>query len=139
MKDAWASGTAARAATTVDRTIPSLFTCPRVPAARPPCHPSAGGCQPYIRIVVRVRFAPSPTGSLHLGGALSAVANRAFADEHGGRFLLRIDDTDATRNVDGGAEAIVADLEWLRGPWGEGPLRQSGRFPRHPPAAHLNR
>ena len=63
--------------------------------------------------MVRVRFAPSPTGSLHLGGALSAVANRTFADEHGGTFLLRIDDTDEARNVEGGAEAIVADLEWL--------------------------
>ena len=47
--------------------------------------------------MVRVRFAPSPTGSLHLGGALSAVANRRFADEHGGRFLLRIDDTDPAK------------------------------------------
>ena len=63
--------------------------------------------------MVRVRFAPSPTGSLHLGSALSAVANRSFADEHGGVFLLRIDDTDAARNVEGGAEAIVEDLAWL--------------------------
>src|SRR3954451_9735764 len=87
--------------------------------------------------MVKVRFAPSPTGSLHLGGALSAVANRHFADENGGRFLLRIDDTDTTRNVDGGAEAIVADLEWLGVTWDEGPLRQSERFTRHREAAHL--
>src|SRR4051794_8245359 len=87
--------------------------------------------------MVKVRFAPSPTGSLHLGGALSAVANRHFADENGGRFLLRIDDTDAKRNVDGGAEAIVADLEWLGVTWDEGPLRQSERFTRHREAAHL--
>src|SRR5436305_5930186 len=87
--------------------------------------------------MVKVRFAPSPTGSLHLGGALSAVANRHFADEHGGRFLLRIDDTDAARNVDGGAEAIVADLEWLGVAWDDGPLRQSERFTRHREAAHL--
>ena len=60
--------------------------------------------------MVRARFAPSPTGSLHLGGALSAVANRRFADDHGGSFLLRIDDTDQARNVEGGADAIVADL-----------------------------
>jgi glutamyl/glutaminyl-tRNA synthetase len=86
--------------------------------------------------MVRVRFAPSPTGSLHLGGALSAVANRRFADEHGGRFLLRIDDTDPARNVDGGAEAIVRDLEWLGIAWDDGPLRQTERFVRHREAAH---
>jgi hypothetical protein len=86
--------------------------------------------------VVRVRFAPSPTGSLHLGGALSAVANRRFADRHGGRFLLRIDDTDAARNVDGGAEAIEADLAWLGVSWDEGPVHQSERYIRHREAAH---
>ena len=86
--------------------------------------------------MVRVRFAPSPTGSLHLGGALSAVANRHFADEHGGRFLLRIDDTDAARNVEGGADAIVADLAWLGADWDEGPVHQSERFVRHREAAH---
>ena len=86
--------------------------------------------------MIRVRFAPSPTGSLHLGSALSAVANRRFADEHGGAFLLRIDDTDAARNVEGGAEAIVADLMWLGVGWDEGPVRQSERFVRHREAAH---
>jgi tRNA synthetases class I (E and Q), catalytic domain len=87
--------------------------------------------------VVRVRFAPSPTGSLHLGGALSAVANRSFADEQSGSFLLRIDDTDPARNVEGGAEAIAGDLEWLGVGWDEGPVRQSERYVRHREAAHL--
>ncbi|MGH2971576.1 MAG: glutamate--tRNA ligase family protein, partial [Gaiellaceae bacterium] len=86
--------------------------------------------------MVRVRFAPSPTGSLHLGNALSAVANRTFADEHGGTMLLRIDDTDRERNVDDGARAIAADLEWLGVRWDEGPVHQSGRFVRHREAAH---
>src|SRR5712672_2360974 len=85
--------------------------------------------------MARVRFAPSPTGSLHLGGALSAVANRRFADERTGSFLLRIDDTDPARNVEGGADAIVSDLEWLGVPWDEGPLRQSERHVRHREAA----
>jgi glutamyl-tRNA synthetase len=71
----------------------------------------------------RVRFAPSPTGSLHVGNALSAVANRDFGDW----FLLRIDDTDAARNVPGGEEQIVGDLEWLGISWDEGPARQSER------------
>ena len=79
----------------------------------------------------RVRFAPSPTGSLHVGNALSAVADRAFGDW----MLLRIDDTDETRNVPGGEEAIVADLEWLGIAWDEGPVRQSERQQRYREAA----
>src|SRR4051812_2338175 len=86
--------------------------------------------------MVRVRFAPSPTGSLHLGNALSAVANRRFADEQAGVLLLRIDDTDATRVAAGGEDAIVGDLEWLRVGWDEGPQRQSERHVRHREAAH---
>ena len=73
--------------------------------------------------MTRVRFAPSPTGTLHVGNALSAVANRDFGDW----FLLRIDDTDAARNIPGGEEAIRADLEWLAVDWDEGPVRQSER------------
>ncbi len=73
--------------------------------------------------MTRVRFAPSPTGSLHVGNALSAVANRDFGDW----FLLRIDDTDASRNIPGGEEAIRADLEWLGVEWDAGPVRQSER------------
>lgn len=76
---------------------------------------------------VRVRFAPSPTGSLHLGNALTAVANRRFADERGGSFVLRIDDTDRSRTVAGGEEAIVEDLRWLGIDWDSGPVRQSDR------------
>jgi hypothetical protein len=76
---------------------------------------------------VRVRFAPSPTGSLHLGNALTAVANRRFADTNGGRLVLRIDDTDSERTVDGGEQAILEDLEWLGVSWDEGPVRQSER------------
>ena len=76
---------------------------------------------------VRVRFAPSPTGSLHLGNALTAAANRSFADEHGGTLVLRIDDTDPERVVEGGEEAILADLRWIGVAWDEGPVRQSER------------
>lgn len=86
---------------------------------------------------VRVRFAPSPTGSLHLGNALSAVANRSYADEHGGVLVLRIDDTDPERTVPGGEGAILADLDWLGVEWDEGPVRQSARAGRHEEAAAL--
>ena len=79
----------------------------------------------------RVRFAPSPTGSLHVGNALSAVANRRLGDW----MLLRIDDTDPTRNVPDGEEAILRDLEWLEIEWDEGPVRQSERQERYREAA----
>jgi glutamyl-tRNA synthetase len=76
---------------------------------------------------VRVRFAPSPTGSLHVGNALTAVANRRFADEHGGVLVLRIDDTDPSRTVEGGEDALLDDLGWLGLSFDEGPVRQSER------------
>jgi glutamyl-tRNA synthetase len=79
----------------------------------------------------RVRFAPSPTGSLHVGNALSAVANRRLGDW----LLLRIDDTDPTRNVPGGEAEILHDLEWLGVQWDEGPIRQSDRQERYRQAA----
>src|SRR5215210_4783982 len=91
--------------------------------------------RPTLAAMVRVRFAPSPTGSLHLGGALVAVANRRFADEQGGTLLLRIDDTDPARDVPRGENAIVADLEWLGVRWEEGPVRQSERQERYREAA----
>src|SRR5947208_2168580 len=75
----------------------------------------------------RVRFAPSPTGSLHVGNALSAVANRGLGDW----MLLRIDDTDPQRNVPGGEEEIIHDLEWLGLVWEDGPVRQSERQDRY--------
>src|SRR6187399_1761006 len=75
----------------------------------------------------RVRFAPSPTGSLHVGNALSAVANRTLGDW----MLLRIDDTDPQRNVPGGEEEIIRDLEWLGLAWDDGPVRQSERQDRY--------
>jgi glutamyl/glutaminyl-tRNA synthetase len=75
----------------------------------------------------RVRFAPSPTGSLHVGNALSAVANRRLGDW----MLLRIDDTDPTRNESSGEEDILGDLQWLGVEWDEGPVRQSDRAERH--------
>ncbi|HEX3289860.1 MAG TPA: glutamate--tRNA ligase family protein [Gaiella sp.] len=84
---------------------------------------------------IRVRFAPSPTGSLHLGNALTAVANRRFADEHGGVLVLRIDDTNPARTVEGGEQAIVDDLEWLGILWEEGPVRQSERAALYAAAA----
>lgn len=86
---------------------------------------------------VRVRFAPSPTGALHLGGVRTALFNYLFARRHGGDFLLRIEDTDQTRYVPGAEEYIVESLKWCGltvdegvGVGGEcGPYRQSERKP----------
>jgi hypothetical protein len=84
--------------------------------------------------MVRVRFAPSPTGSLHLGSALTARANRSFADEHAGSFVLRFDDTNVA-DATAAEQAILEDLEWLGIAFEEGPVRQSERIERHGEAA----
>ena len=84
---------------------------------------------------VRVRFAPSPTGSLHLGSALTALVNLLFARRRDGTFLLRIDDTDAPRTEAGSEQGILDDLRWLGIGWDEGPVRQSERAERHREAA----
>jgi glutamyl-tRNA synthetase len=81
--------------------------------------------------MTRVRFAPSPTGSLHVGNALSAVINRREGDH----LLLRIDDTDPARNLPGGEDAILRDLGWMEIAWDEGPVRQSARQERYGEAA----
>jgi glutamyl-tRNA synthetase len=70
---------------------------------------------------VRVRFAPSPTGYLHIGGARTALFNWLFARHHGGKFILRIEDTDRTRNTEEAATAIYEGLRWLALDWDEGP------------------
>jgi len=86
---------------------------------------------------VRVRFAPSPTGPLHMGGVRTALFNYLFAKKHGGDFLLRIEDTDQTRYVPGAEEYIIEALKWCNIPFDEGvgiggncgPYRQSERKP----------
>lgn len=70
---------------------------------------------------VRVRFAPSPTGPLHIGGVRTALFNYLFAKKHGGDFLLRIEDTDQNRFVEGAEEYIMEALNWLNIPYDEGP------------------
>jgi glutamyl-tRNA synthetase len=70
---------------------------------------------------VRVRFAPSPTGSPHIGNIRTAVFDWLFARHEGGVFVLRIEDTDKTREVPGSLEEIMRDLRWLGLQWDEGP------------------
>ena len=73
---------------------------------------------------VRVRFAPSPTGPLHIGGVRTALFNYLFAKKHGGDFLLRIEDTDQNRYVPGAEDYIVESLNWLNIPYDEGPGKE---------------
>lgn len=79
-------------------------------------------------MTVRVRFAPSPTGFLHIGGLRTALYNFLYARRHGGKFILRIEDTDQTRVVPGGLENILKTLQWAGLTWDEGPYIQSERF-----------
>ena len=84
---------------------------------------------------VRTRFAPSPTGSLHVGNVRTAILNWAVARHHGGEFVLRIEDTDAERNVPGAEAEVLRDLAWLGLAWDEGP-DLGGRSDRGPHAPY---
>ncbi len=80
---------------------------------------------------VRVRFAPSPTGYLHVGGARTALFNWLFARKHGGQFLLRIEDTDKARSTEASTRAIFEGLTWLGLTWDEEVVYQSANLERH--------
>lgn len=84
---------------------------------------------------VRVRFAPSPTGFLHVGGARTALYNWLFARHHGGTFILRIEDTDVERSTEESVQAILESLAWLGLDWDEGPIRQAERMALYRAAA----
>jgi glutamyl-tRNA synthetase len=92
---------------------------------------------------VRVRFAPSPTGYFHVGGAKTSLYNWIYARQHGGTFVLRIEDTDAERNRPEWIDGIKSAMEWIHTglddygpPWDEGPYFQTHQFDRHVAAAH---
>ncbi len=85
--------------------------------------------QSKLETPVRVRFAPSPTGYPHLGNIRTALFNWLFARHWGGKFILRIEDTDVTRKVEGAVETILDGLSWLGLNWDEGPYFQSQRLP----------
>ncbi|MEH6756537.1 MAG: glutamate--tRNA ligase [Parasphingorhabdus sp.] len=85
---------------------------------------------------VVTRFAPSPTGFLHIGGARTAMFNWLFARHHGGKALLRIEDTDKARSSQEAIDAILEGLEWLGLDWDDEPVFQSERAARHAEVAH---
>ena len=78
---------------------------------------------------IRTRFAPSPTGYLHIGGARTALFNFIFARHNGGKFILRIEDTDRERSTPEAIKAILDAMTWLGLDWDEGPFYQTERYP----------
>jgi glutamyl-tRNA synthetase len=82
-------------------------------------------------MVVRTRFAPSPTGYLHIGGARTALFSWAYARHHGGTFILRIEDTDVERSTQESVSAMLDGLKWLGIDWDEGPFFQMQRLERY--------
>ena len=81
--------------------------------------------------MIRTRFAPSPTGYLHLGGARTALFNWAYARRHGGKFILRVEDTDLERSTQESEQAIFDAMKWLGLDWDEGPFFQMKRLARY--------
>jgi glutamyl-tRNA synthetase len=81
--------------------------------------------------MVRTRFAPSPTGFLHIGGARTALFSWAYARRHGGKFILRIEDTDLERSTEESVQAILDGMTWLGLDWDEGPFFQMQRLARY--------
>ena len=71
---------------------------------------------------IRVRYAPSPTGHLHIGNARTALFNYLFARHYKGKFILRIEDTDQSRNIADGEQSQIDNLKWLGMDWDEGPV-----------------
>ncbi|MGB5588062.1 MAG: glutamate--tRNA ligase family protein, partial [Gammaproteobacteria bacterium] len=82
-------------------------------------------------MTVKTRFAPSPTGFLHIGGVRTALFAWLFARRHGGKFVLRIEDTDRERSTEEAIQVILDGMEWLKLRPDEGPLYQTERFPRY--------
>ena len=82
-------------------------------------------------MTVRTRFAPSPTGFLHIGGARTALFSWAYARRHGGKFVLRFEDTDLERSTAESVNAMLEGMKWLGVDWDEGPLFQMQRLPRY--------
>ena len=90
--------------------------------------------QPFAQkllLMIRTRFAPSPTGYLHIGGARTALFSWAYARKHGGQFILRIEDTDQERSTQASVQAILDGMKWLGIDWDEGPFYQMQRLARY--------
>ena len=88
-------------------------------------------------MTVRTRFAPSPTGFLHIGGARTALFSWAYARKHQGQFILRIEDTDVARSTPEAVQAILDGMNWLGLNWDEGPFYQMQRMDKYLSLIHI--
>ena len=104
--------------------VPMVTLRPVRPRVRRCVPPPSSSARPMTQ--VRTRFAPSPTGRLHVGNLRVAVFNHLFTRRHGGEFILRVEDTDVERNVEGSLEGIMEDLRWAGLDWDEGPGIEGG-------------
>src|SRR5271165_6498366 len=109
------------------RATSTAFTVPR----RPAWSMNAPTAPPILKQVLRARFAPSPTGALHIGGARTALFNWLLARHSGGELVLRIEDTDRERSTPEHVEQILDSLRWLELDFDEGPIFQTERSARH--------
>src|ERR1700742_3009729 len=108
------------------------FSTPRSMAlSRPPAGDTCAPISMVDPMSMRVRFAPSPTGALHIGGARTALYNWLLARGQGGTLVLRIEDTDRERSTEENVEQILDALGWLGLDWDEGPIFQTARAERH--------
>src|SRR6201999_2960356 len=108
------------------------FSTPRSMAlSRPPAGDTCAPISMVDPMSLRVRFAPSPTGALHIGGARTALYNWLLARGQGGTLVLRIEDTDRERSTPENVEQILDALKWLNLDFDEGPIFQSERADRH--------
>jgi len=89
------------------------------------------GRRQRLVVSVRTRFAPSPTGFLHIGGARTALFSWAYARRQGGKFILRVEDTDLERSTGESVNAILEGMKWLGLDWDEGPFFQMQRLARY--------
>ncbi|HJL53530.1 MAG TPA: glutamate--tRNA ligase family protein, partial [Arenicellales bacterium] len=81
--------------------------------------------------LIRTRFAPSPTGYLHIGGVRTALFSWLYARHHGGQFILRVEDTDRERSTQASVDAILEGLSWVGLDYDDGPIFQSDRVDRY--------
>src|SRR6185436_14848156 len=99
--------------------------------AKPPAMETCAPISNVSSAPLKVRFAPSPTGALHIGGARTALYNWLMARHAGGTLVLRIEDTDRERSTPENVEQILDALRWLELDWDEGPISQVSRTDRH--------
>ena len=120
-------GIAVEESSSDDRMLPTFFWS----LPDPPAMADSNSVKRQLLMKIKTRFAPSPTGYLHVGGARTALYSWLFARNQGGEFVLRIEDTDLERSTQQAIDAIMDGMNWLNLDWDEGPYYQTKRFDRY--------